>query len=44
MCQYFYIGFVNFMIKSENLLDYTKLFSSNEYEKNDIIIQKYFSY
>ena len=34
MCGYFCIGFIDFMIKGKNLLDYTSLFSSNEYEEN----------
>ena len=35
MCVYFCIGFIDFMLKSKSLLDYTNLFSSNDYEKND---------
>ena len=42
MCGYFCIGFIGFMVKGKNLLDYTKLFSSNDYEKNAKIILKYF--
>ena len=30
------------MLKGKSLLDYTNLFSPNEYEKNDKIILKYF--
>ena len=30
------------MLKGKNLLDYSNLFSPNEYEKNDKIILKYF--
>ena len=30
------------MIKGKTLLDYTNLFSPNDYEKNDKIIVKYF--
>ena len=30
------------MLKGNSLLDYTNLFSPNEYEKNDKIILKYF--
>ena len=33
MCRYFCIGFIDFMLKDQSLLDYTILFSSNEYEK-----------
>ena len=42
MCGYFCIGFIDFMLKVKNLLDYTKLLSPNGYEKNDIIMLKYF--
>ena len=30
------------MLKSKSLLDYTNLFSPNDYEKNDKIVLKYF--
>ena len=42
MCGYFCIGFIDFMLKGKSMLDYTKLFSLNEYEKNDKIIKKLF--
>ena len=42
MCGYFYIGFIDFMLKGKCLLDYTNLFSPNDYEKSDKIILKYF--
>ena len=42
MCGYFYIAFYDFMIKGKNLLDYTNLFSPNEYENNDKTILEYF--
>ena len=42
MCGHFCIGFTDFMLKGKGLLDYTNLFSSNQYEKNDKIILKYF--
>ena len=42
MCGYFGIGFIDFMLKSKNLLENTKLLSPNEYEMNDKIILKYF--
>ena len=42
MCGYFYIGFINFMLKGKSMLDYTNLFSPNEYEKNDKIILRHF--
>ena len=43
-CRYFCIGFIDFMLIGKSLLEYTKLFSPNEYEKNDKIISKYFQY
>ena len=43
MCGYFCIGFVNSILKGKSLLDYTKLFSHNEYEKNDKIILNIFN-
>ena len=42
MCGYFYIGFIDFMLKGKSLLDYANLFSPNDYQKNDKIILKYF--
>ena len=38
MCGYFCIGFIDFMLKSKSLLEYTNLFSPNKYKKNDKII------
>ena len=37
MCGYFCIGFINFMLKGECLLEYTNLFSPNKHKKNDKI-------
>ena len=42
MCEYFFIGFIDFMIKDKTLLGYTNLFSCNEYKKNDKIMSKCF--
>ena len=42
MSGYFCIEFIDFMLKGKSLLDYTNLFSPNDYEKNDTIILKYF--
>ena len=42
MCEYFYAVFINFMLKEKSLLNYTNLFSPNDYEKNDKIIEKVF--
>ena len=41
MDTYFCIRFIDFMLNCESLLDYTNLFSPNEYEKSDKIILKY---
>ena len=35
MCRYVCTGFIDFMLKGKNLLDYRNLFSPIEYEKND---------
>ena len=42
MCGYSCIGFIDFMLKSESLLEHTNLFSPNGYEKNNKTILKYF--
>ena len=42
MCRYFFVGFIDFMLKGKRLLDYINLLSPNEYEKYDKIILKYF--
>ena len=42
MCGYFGIGFIDFMLKDKSVLEYTNLFSPNEYKKNNKIILKYF--
>ena len=42
MCGYFFIGFIDFMLKGNNLTDFTNLFSTNNFKKNDAIILNYF--
>ena len=42
MCEYFCIGFIDFMLKGKPLLDYTDLFFPNKYEKNGKKVLKYF--
>ena len=42
MCDYFCIGFINFMFNGKSLTDYTNLFSPNDFNKNDDIILMYF--
>ena len=39
---YFCIGLIDFMLKGKILLDYTNLFSLNEYLNNEKIILQYF--
>ena len=40
MCGYFCTGFIDFILKGKSLIDYTNLFSPNQYRKNDKIILK----
>ena len=42
MCGYFCIGFIDFMLKGKTLTDFTNLFSTSNFDKNDDIISKYF--
>ena len=42
MCGYFCIEFINYMLKGKTLLDYTNLFSPNDFKKNDEIIERIF--
>ena len=42
MCGYFGIEFINYMLKGKTLLDYTNLFSPNDFKKNDQIIKRIF--
>ena len=42
MCGYFCIEFINYMLKGKALLDYTNLFSPNDFKKNDRIIKRIF--
>ena len=42
MCGYFYTGFINYMLKGKALTEYTNLFSTNNFKKNDDIILNYF--
>ena len=43
MCGYVCIGFVDFILKGKSLLEYTNLFSPNDYKKNDKIISNIFN-
>ena len=42
MCEYFCIKFINYMLKGKTLLDYTNLFSPNDFKKNDRVIKRIF--
>ena len=42
MCGYFFIEFINYMLKGKTLLDYTSLFSPNDFKKNGQIIKTIF--
>ena len=42
MCGFYCISFIEYMLSGEILLDYTNLFSPNDYKKNGKIIYKYF--
>ena len=41
MCGYFCIEFINYMLKGKKLLDYTNLFSPNDFKKNDELLKEY---
>ena len=42
MCGYFCIGFIDFMLAGKTLIEFTNLFSPNNFKKNDDIILNYF--
>ena len=42
MCGYFCIGFIDFMLAGKTLIEFTNLFSPNNFKRNDDIILKYF--
>ena len=42
MCGYFCIGFIDFMLTGKTLIDFTNLFSPNNFKENDDIILNYF--
>ena len=42
MCGYLCIGFINFMLERKTLTDFTNLFSTNNFKKNDDMILNYF--
>ena len=42
MCRFYCIAFIEYMLWGKTLLDYTNLFSPNDYKKNDKKLCKYF--
>ena len=42
MCGYFCIEFINYMLEGKKLLDYTNLFSPNDFKNNDRVIKRIF--
>ena len=42
LCGYFCLEFTNYMLKDKALLDYTNLFSPNDFKKNDRVIKRIF--
>ena len=42
MCGFHCIAFIGYMLAGKTFLDYTNLFSPNDYKKNEKIIYKYF--
>ena len=42
MYGYFCLEFINYMLKGKTLLDYTNLFSPNDFKKNDRVIKRIF--
>ena len=42
MCEYFCIGFIDFILAGKTFTDFTTLFSTNNSKKHDDIILNYF--
>ena len=42
MCGYFCIGFIDFMLAGKKLTDFTNLFCTYDFKKNDDLILSYF--
>ena len=41
MCGFYCIAFIEYMLAGKTLLNYTNLFSPNNYKKNDKVIYKF---
>ena len=42
MCEYFCIGFIDFILAGKKLTDFTSIFSPYNFKKNDGVILRYF--
>ena len=42
MCGYYCIEFINYMLEGKSLIDFTNLFSPNDFKKNNQIIKRIF--
>ena len=42
MCEYSCTGFIDFMLARKTLIEYTNIFSTNDFKKNDDKILNYF--
>ena len=42
-CKYFCIDFIDFMLAGKTLTEFTNLFSTNKFKRNDDIILNYFT-
>ena len=43
MCDYFCIGYIDFILTGKTLIDHANLFSPQDFDKNDQIILSYFT-
>ena len=43
MCEYFCVGFIDFMLAGKSLMEYTNRFSPDNFKRNDYIILNYFT-
>ena len=41
MCGYFWIGFIDFIFAGKTLINFTSLFSLDDFEKNDNVVLSY---
>ena len=41
MCRYYCIEFINYMLECKTLLDYTNLFSANDFKRTIELLKEY---